>query len=68
MLREEAKRFLSFEVGCGKKIFLWHDKWHQEGILYKKMQKVVLMQTGCGILQGQRSWLVFKTNKLSPIW
>ncbi len=34
--------FLKYEVGDGTKIFLWHDYWHPDGILYLKYgQKTV---------------------------
>jgi hypothetical protein len=35
-LREYARFFLKYEVGDGTKIFLWHDYWHPDGILYLK--------------------------------
>uniref|UniRef100_A0A2N9FNM3 Reverse transcriptase domain-containing protein n=1 Tax=Fagus sylvatica TaxID=28930 RepID=A0A2N9FNM3_FAGSY len=35
-LREDARLFLKYEVGDGRKIFLWHDHWHPDGILYLK--------------------------------
>ena len=35
-LREDARLFLKCEVGDGRKIFLWHDHWHLDGILYLK--------------------------------
>ena len=38
-LRVEARTFIKFEVGRSKKKkkLLWHDWWHTNGILYKKM-------------------------------
>lgn len=52
---ENARKFLSYELGSGKKIVLWHDHWHPDGILnqrygprviyiYIYMQKVFLRQ------------------------
>ena len=35
-LRADARSLLSFEVGDGKNIFLWHDCWHPNGTLYQK--------------------------------
>ena len=35
-LREDARLFLKYEVGDGRKIFFWHDHWHPDGILYLK--------------------------------
>ena len=35
-LQEEARQFLRYEVGDGNKIFLWHDNWHPDGILFLK--------------------------------
>uniref|UniRef100_A0A2N9J1W3 Reverse transcriptase domain-containing protein n=1 Tax=Fagus sylvatica TaxID=28930 RepID=A0A2N9J1W3_FAGSY len=35
-LKEDARLFLKYEVGDGRKIFLWHDHWHPDGILYLK--------------------------------
>ena len=35
-LRNDARLFLKYEVGDRKKIFLWHDHWHPDGVLYLK--------------------------------
>ena len=35
-LRDEARKFLHYEVGDGTKVFLWHDRWHPDGIFYQK--------------------------------
>jgi hypothetical protein len=35
-LRGDAKDFLSFKVGDGKKIFLWFDSWHPAGYLFDR--------------------------------
>ena len=35
-LRNDARLFLKYEVSDGKKIFLWHDHWHPDGVLYLK--------------------------------
>ena len=35
-LRDEAKHFVSFDVGNGKNIYLWFDAWHPDGVLYEK--------------------------------
>jgi hypothetical protein len=32
-LRTDARLFLKYEVGDGKKIFLWHDHWHTDGVV-----------------------------------
>ena len=34
-LRSIARNLLSFEVGDGSNIFLWHDRWHPNGVLYQ---------------------------------
>jgi hypothetical protein len=34
-LRTEARSLLSHEVGYGSNIFLWHDRWHPNGVLYQ---------------------------------
>ena len=34
-LRNEARQFLSHEVGDGHSIFLWHDRWHPNGVLHQ---------------------------------
>jgi hypothetical protein len=35
-LKDEAKHFISFDVGNGKNIYLWFDAWHLDGVLYEK--------------------------------
>lgn len=35
-LRDEAKRFMQFDVGDGRNIHLWFDHWHPGGTLYEK--------------------------------
>ncbi len=34
-LRCDAKDLLSYEVWDGSTIFLWHDRWHPNGVLYQ---------------------------------
>jgi hypothetical protein len=34
-LRLEARDLLTHEVGDGSTIFLWHDRWHPNGVLYQ---------------------------------
>ena len=33
---ENARKFLSYELGSGKKIVLGHDHWHPDGILNER--------------------------------
>lgn len=35
-LRDDARLFLKYEVVDAKKIFLWHDHWHLDEVLYLK--------------------------------
>uniref|UniRef100_A0A2N9JAL9 Reverse transcriptase domain-containing protein n=1 Tax=Fagus sylvatica TaxID=28930 RepID=A0A2N9JAL9_FAGSY len=35
-MRNDARLFLKYEVGDRKKIFLWRDHWHPDGVLYLK--------------------------------
>ena len=35
-LMDEARKFIRFEVGDGKTIFLWHDLWHLAGVLVQR--------------------------------
>ncbi len=34
-LRPAARNLLSYEIGDGSRIFLWHDCWHPNGVLYQ---------------------------------
>jgi hypothetical protein len=34
-LRPVARNLLSYEIGDGSSIFLWHDCWHPNGVLYQ---------------------------------
>jgi hypothetical protein len=34
-LRRDARDLISYEVGDGSTIFLWHDRWHPNGVLYQ---------------------------------
>ena len=44
-LRDEAKHFLSFDVGNGKNIYLWFDAQHSDGVLYEKYGHRVIYDT-----------------------
>ena len=38
-LRNDARRFIKFDVGDGKNFFFfffWHDNWHPAGVLFQK--------------------------------
>ena len=41
-LRDEARKFIRFEVGDGKTIFLWHDLWHPTGVLVQRFGSPVI--------------------------
>uniref|UniRef100_A0A2N9HTC6 Reverse transcriptase domain-containing protein n=1 Tax=Fagus sylvatica TaxID=28930 RepID=A0A2N9HTC6_FAGSY len=34
--RIEVRKLISYEVGDGNNIFLWHDKWHPNGVLLEE--------------------------------
>jgi hypothetical protein len=48
-LRDAAKKFLSFKVGDGSKIFLWYDIWHLKGSLMEKYGFRTVYDAGCSI-------------------
>ncbi|KAK3199256.1 hypothetical protein Dsin_022671 [Dipteronia sinensis] len=48
-LRDEAKHFVSFDVGNGKNIYLWFDACHPDVVLYKKY--------GCRVIYDAHSKL-----------
>jgi hypothetical protein len=41
-LWEITRPFIKFIIGTGKSISLWHDWWHQDGILYFKYGRRVV--------------------------
>ncbi|XP_075663456.1 uncharacterized protein LOC142633065 [Castanea sativa] len=41
-LRDEVRKFIRFEVGDGKSIFLWHDLWHPAGVLIQRFGSRVI--------------------------
>jgi hypothetical protein len=48
-LRGEAKDFLSFRVGDGRKIFLWFDSWHPAGYLFDQYGYRTVYDAGSAI-------------------
>ena len=69
-LRTKAKKLVRHEVGNGKSIFLWLDKWHM-GLELSMMQLVLLRQhsavylktrNGIGGLLGLKIWSRFEVN------
>jgi hypothetical protein len=45
-LRDVAKTFIRFQVGDGRKIFLWHDHWHPAGYLCDQFGFRVIYDSG----------------------
>lgn len=45
-LRDIAKNFLHFNVGDGRGIHLWLDRWHQDGILYDRYSYRIVYDAG----------------------
>ena len=41
-MRDEVRKFIRFEVGDGKTIFLWHDLWHPARILVQRFGSRVI--------------------------
>uniref|UniRef100_A0A2N9EXA1 Reverse transcriptase zinc-binding domain-containing protein n=1 Tax=Fagus sylvatica TaxID=28930 RepID=A0A2N9EXA1_FAGSY len=48
-LRSEARRLLSFVVGDGSNIFLWHDSWHPNGVLYQEYGHMIVYDAASSI-------------------
>jgi hypothetical protein len=48
-LRPIAKIFLSYKVGDGRKIFIWHDNWHPNGYLLDKYGYRTIYDAGYAI-------------------
>ena len=75
MLRDEAKHFISFNVGDGKNIYLWFDAWHPDGMLYEKYGHRVIYDVHIKlkarldpiIQNGQWYWLAACSDHLSNI-
>jgi hypothetical protein len=59
--RNVAKQFLSFKVGDGSKIFLWHDSWHPEGCLFDNFGYRVIYDAGRNI--GPRVSTIIKDGE-----
>lgn len=45
-MREKYLPMLSFEVGDGRSIFLWHNQWHPRGPLLKFYGPTILYGSG----------------------
>ncbi len=40
--RIEARTLISYEVGDGNNIFLWHNKWHPNGVLLEQYEHRII--------------------------
>jgi len=74
-LRGEAKDFLSFRVGDGRKIFLWFDSWHPAGYLFDQYGYRTVYDAGSAIgpklssiiRNGEWYWPSARSNNLVEI-
>lgn len=74
-LRDVAKKFLSFKVGDGSKIFLWYDVWQPTGCLLDKYGFRIVYDAGCSIgpklssiiRDGEWYWPSARSHKLVEI-
>ena len=60
-LRDEVRKFIRFEVGDGKSIFLWHDLWHPAGVLIQIFGSRVTYDAACNLEAKMDSVLKDKT-------
>ena len=60
-LRDEARKFIRFEVGDGKTIFLWHDLWHPAWVLVQRFGSHVIYDAVSNLEAKMDSMLKDKT-------
>ena len=60
-LRDEARKFIRFEVGDGKTIFLWHDLWRPTRALVQRFGSHVIYDAASNPKAKMDSMLKNKT-------
>jgi len=74
-LRESARNFIKFEVGDGKDIHLWMDRWHPVGILNENYGFRVIYNAQSNLdaglstvlINGNRVWKPTRSEDLAEI-
>jgi hypothetical protein len=74
-LRDIAKRFISFKVGNGSRVFLWFDHWHPAGYLLETFGHRIVHDSGfplrskleVAIRNGEWNWPPARSNALVVI-
>jgi hypothetical protein len=74
-LRDIAKRYISFKVGNGIRVFLWFDHWHPAGYLLKKFGHRIVHDSSfhlrskleVAIKNGEWSWPTTRSDALVEI-
>jgi len=74
-LRDIAKRFISFKVGNGSRVFLWFDHWHPAGYLLETFGHRIVHDSGfplrskleVAIRNGEWNWPPARSDALVVI-